>query len=177
MTRWLWPGTVDEAIELRAELGDDAMPIAGGTFIGVLAQTGFLELPESMIALGRSPASRASSARATSSSSARWRRTPRSSAARWCRTAGPALAACFGVVANVRVRNAATLGGVLADADYASDPPSMLLALGARVEIAGPAGVRELGVGELILGHYETAIEPDELIVRVRIPRPRRRRT
>ena len=34
-----------------------------------------------------------------------------------------ALAACFGEVANVRVRNAATIGGVLADADYASDPP------------------------------------------------------
>ena len=81
-----------------------------------------------------------------------------------------ALADCFGEVANVRVRNVATIGGVLADADYASDPPCMLLALGARVVLAGPGGVRVLGVDELILGHYDTAIEPDELLVRVRVP-------
>jgi carbon-monoxide dehydrogenase medium subunit len=84
-----------------------------------------------------------------------------------------ALADCFGEVANVRVRSIATIGGVLADADYASDPPAMLLALGARVELASPGGVRSLGVDELILGHYDTAIAPDELIVRVRVPRPR----
>ena len=44
--------TLDEAIGLRASLGDDALPVAGGTFIGVLAQTGFIELPDSVIALG-----------------------------------------------------------------------------------------------------------------------------
>ena len=38
-----------------------------------------------------------------------------------------ALADTFGAVANVRVRTVATVGGVLADADYASDPPAMLL--------------------------------------------------
>jgi carbon-monoxide dehydrogenase medium subunit len=49
----------------------------------------------------------------------------------------------------------------------------MLLALGARIELASPGGTRVLGVDELILGHYDTAIEPDELVVRVHIPRPR----
>ena len=44
----------------------------------------------------------------------------------------PALAATFGLVASPRVRNRATVGGVLGDADYASDPPSMLVALGGR---------------------------------------------
>ena len=53
VTRWLWPETLAEAVELRASLGDDALPVAGGTFVGVLAQTGFLDLPESVIALGR----------------------------------------------------------------------------------------------------------------------------
>jgi carbon-monoxide dehydrogenase medium subunit len=62
---------------------------------------------------------------------------------------------------------------VLADADYASDPPALLLALGAGIELASPRGVRVLGVGDLIVGHYETALAADELIVRVRIPRPR----
>ncbi len=173
MTRWLWPETVAEALELRASFGDDALPVAGGTFVGVLAQTGFLDLPESVIALGRIQGlagierdgdelvigAMATHAEIERSALVRgdWR----------------ALADCFGEVANVRVRSVATIGGVLADADYASDPPSMLLALGARIELASRGGVRVLGVDELILGHYDTALEPDELIVRVCIPRPR----
>ena len=55
----------------------------------------------------------------------------------------------------MRVRSVATIGGVLADADYASDPPACSLALGARVELASPGGTRVLGVDELILGHYD----------------------
>ena len=147
--------------------------MAGGTFVGVLAQTGFLDLPESVIALGRVEGLAAIErdgdelvigAMATHAEIER---------SELVRDDWQALADCFGEVANVRVRSVATIGGVLADADYASDPPSMLLALGARVELASPGGVRVLGVDELILGHYDTAIEPDELIVRVRIPRPR----
>ena len=173
MTRWLWPETLEEAIGLRASLGDDALPVAGGTFVGVLAQTGFLDLPGSVIALGRVAGLAAIEqdgdalvlgAMATHAEIER---------SEVVRDGWRALAECFGEVANVRVRSVATIGGVLADADYASDPPSMLLALGARVELASPSGARTLGVDELILGHYDTAIEPDELIVRVRIPRPR----
>ena len=51
----------------------------------------------------------------------------------------PALAACLRLVANERVRNQATIGGVLADADYASDPPALLSALAAEAVLAGPA--------------------------------------
>ena len=172
MTHWLWPETLDEAIGLRVSLGDDALPIAGGTFIGVLAQTGFVELPGNVIALGRIAG--LAGIESDGETLTLGAMTTHSAVERSAvvRDGWRALADCFGEVANVRVRNAATVGGVLADADYASDPPSMLLALGARVELAGPRGLRELGIDELILGQYETAIEPDELLVRVRIPRP-----
>jgi aerobic carbon-monoxide dehydrogenase medium subunit len=82
----------------------------------------------------------------------------------------PVLARAFGLVASPRVRNVATVGGVLADAEYASDPPAMLAALGARAVLRSPRGDREVTVGELILGYYETCIEPDELLVQVRVP-------
>ena len=139
MTRWLWPETLEEAIELRASLGDEALPVAGGTFVGVLAATGFLDLPESVIALGRvdglagiavEDGVLAIGAMTTHTAIER---------SAVVRDGWRALAKCFGEVANIRVRNAATIGGVLADADYASDPPSMLLALGARIELASPA--------------------------------------
>lgn len=83
----------------------------------------------------------------------------------------PALARAFALVATPRVRNQATVGGVLADADYASDPPAMLCALGARAVLRSSGGEREVPVEELITGYYETSLCPDELIVAVRVPR------
>jgi carbon-monoxide dehydrogenase medium subunit len=82
----------------------------------------------------------------------------------------PSLAHAFGVVASPRVRNQATVGGVLADADYASDPPAMLTALGATVTLASTSGTREVTLSDLITGHYETSIAPDELLTEVRVP-------
>jgi aerobic carbon-monoxide dehydrogenase medium subunit len=84
--------------------------------------------------------------------------------------AWPALQRAFGLVASPRVRNQATVGGVLADADYASDPPAMLAALDARAVLRSPDGEREVAIEELILGYYETCIRSDELIVEVRVP-------
>jgi carbon-monoxide dehydrogenase medium subunit len=84
----------------------------------------------------------------------------------------PVLAHTFGKVANVRVRNAATVGGVLAEADYASDPPALLLALDAVVEVRGPGRERVIPVGEFIRGFYETALEPGEIVTGVRVPLP-----
>jgi aerobic carbon-monoxide dehydrogenase medium subunit len=173
MTRWLWPQTLDEAIGLRASLGDDALVVAGGTFVGVLAQTGFLTLPGTVIALGRADGLAGIAREGETLAIGAMTTHAAIERSALVREGWGALADCFGTVANVRVRSVATLGGVLADADYASDPPSMLLALDARVELASPRGLRTLGIDELITGHYATAIAPDELLVRVRVPKPR----
>jgi carbon-monoxide dehydrogenase medium subunit len=87
----------------------------------------------------------------------------------------PMLARTFAVVANHRVRAAATVGGVLAEADYASDPPAMLQALDARVVIAGPHGDRRLPVAELVTDFYETSLAVGEVISSVEIPLPAKR--
>ena len=73
------------------------------------------------------------------------------------------------------MRNQATVGGVLADADYASDPPTLLQALNARVVVRSEKSEREIPVEELIIGYYETSLHPDELLVEVRVPRNRER--
>jgi carbon-monoxide dehydrogenase medium subunit len=82
----------------------------------------------------------------------------------------PILAYTFSLVASPRVRNQATVGGVLADADYASDPPTMLNALNARAVARSLGGEREIPIEELITGYYETSLRPDELLTEVRIP-------
>ncbi len=80
------------------------------------------------------------------------------------------LAQACHVVANIRIRNMATLGGNLAHGDYQSDPPTVLAALNARVEIVSARSSRELKLGDFQRGSYETALEPGELISAVVIP-------
>src|SRR5215475_16149261 len=82
------------------------------------------------------------------------------------------LAQTFGRVGNVRVRNAATVGGNLSEADYASDPPGVLVAMRARVRAVGPRGEREVPLTELFTGFYETALAPDEVLTELIVPDP-----
>jgi carbon-monoxide dehydrogenase medium subunit len=82
----------------------------------------------------------------------------------------PFLADTYARVANERVRNQGTVGGNLGEADYASDPATMLVALGATARLLGPAGARGMSIGDLLLGHYQTAIAGDELLAEVVIP-------
>ena len=75
------------------------------------------------------------------------------------------------------IRNRATLGGNLATASPIGDGAPLLLALDASVEIAGPAGAgpathRTIPVSGLFTGYRRTALEPGEIIVAVRIPKP-----
>jgi carbon-monoxide dehydrogenase medium subunit len=82
----------------------------------------------------------------------------------------PALAHTCSVVGNVRVRNQATIGGNLSAADYAADPPAMLTALDARVQVQGPEMKREIPLREFFVGFYTTSLEPNEILSEVIIP-------
>ena len=82
----------------------------------------------------------------------------------------PALADACHVVANIRIRNMATLGGNLAHADYQSDPPTVLVAMDASVELQSSGAMRQLKLANFLLGSYETALSPDELVSAVLIP-------
>jgi aerobic carbon-monoxide dehydrogenase medium subunit len=163
------PASLDEALSLRAERGDEATVLAGGTFLGILMNQGFLA-PTALLSLGRVEELRTiavDGGELRLGAMATHRAVERSQAVR---AGWPVLARAFSLVASGRVRNQATVGGVLADADYASDPPAMLAALDARAVLRSPRGDRSVSVGELILCYYETCIEPDELLVEVRVP-------
>ena len=84
----------------------------------------------------------------------------------------PLLAQACHVVANIRIRNMATIGGNLAHADYQSDPPAALVALNASVELTNRNRVRKAKLAEFLLGSYETALEPDELLTALLVPPP-----
>lgn len=70
------------------------------------------------------------------------------------------------------IRNRATLGGNLGNASPIGDSPPALIALGAEVVIASDEGERTLPLDELFTGYRKTALEPGELIAKIRIPKP-----
>ena len=82
----------------------------------------------------------------------------------------PVLAEACHVVANIRIRNMATLGGNVAHGDYQSDPPTVLVALDAAVELLSRAGRRQIRLTDFLKGSYETALEPGELISALIVP-------
>ncbi|GJH21470.1 xanthine dehydrogenase family protein subunit M [Caballeronia novacaledonica] len=73
-------------------------------------------------------------------------------------------------VANPQVRNQGTIGGNLCYADPATDPPSCLMALDARILLEGVGRQREVTVEEFLVDYYTTALEPDEVVTEIRIP-------
>lgn len=165
---WLAPRSLDEALELKAERGGEATVVAGGTFVGLMVNQRLLS-PSAFLSLRHVPG--LDHVRADGElrlgALVTHRAVERAPAVR---AAWPALAATFAQVATPRVRNQATIGGVLADADHASDPPAMLVALGATVVAQSSRGQRLVPVEDLIVGFYETSLAPDELIVEVRVP-------
>ena len=82
----------------------------------------------------------------------------------------PSAARMFNHVGNIRVRTTGTLGGNLAHADPAQDPPVMLTALGARSEVVGPGGKRDIEINDIALGPLFSSLEEDEILTRVRVP-------
>ncbi len=74
-------------------------------------------------------------------------------------------------VAHAAIRNRGTLGGNLAHADPASELPACMIALEAVMLVLGPKGERQVPAGEFFKGLYETALEADEILVRISIPR------
>ena len=88
-----------------------------------------------------------------------------------------ALPAVARTIAYRAVRNRGTIGGSLVLADPAADWITALAALGADAVVRGPAGQRRLPVEQFMASAFEAALEPDELLEAIRVPRlsPRRR--
>ena len=163
------PDSVDEAIQLLRQYGDEAKVIAGGTAL-VVMMTQRLVQPSCLVSLQRVTGLNriepqnghiAIGALAT-------HRDVETSPL--IKEHIPVLAETYHHVATLRIRNVATAGGGLAHADPNQDPPVTLIALGARVRIVGPEGEREVPLDKFFVDYYETVIRPDELLTGVIVP-------
>jgi aerobic carbon-monoxide dehydrogenase medium subunit len=82
----------------------------------------------------------------------------------------PVVVQAMKTLANVRVRNVATVGGNLAHGDPHLDLPPIWVALDAKALIVGSGGERVVPVAELFAGYYQTTLENDELIAELNVP-------
>jgi CO/xanthine dehydrogenase FAD-binding subunit len=82
----------------------------------------------------------------------------------------PALSEVAATVGAVQIQNRGTLGGNIANASAAGDTLPMLLALDARITVAGARGERTIASSDFWTGYRRTALAPDELIVQIRVP-------
>ena len=86
------------------------------------------------------------------------------------RAAAPALSEAAAMIGDPAVRNRGTIGGNVAHADPASDLPTVLVALNARVIVAGPHGQRSVPAEEFFTGIMMTALEDNEILTAVQVP-------
>jgi carbon-monoxide dehydrogenase medium subunit len=73
-------------------------------------------------------------------------------------------------VANIRVRNMATVGGNLASGEPLTDLPCVFISLDSRVKISSSSKDRTLALEELFVDYYETALASDEILTQVMLP-------
>lgn len=163
------PRTLDEALLFLEAHRGEAKIVAGSTALTILLRQGLIS-PEALVSLDRVAGLDAIELKDGAlhlGALVTHRDVERSPLVR---RHLPVLAHAFGVVANVRVRNVATVGGVLAEADYASDPPAVFAMLDAEIVARGSAGERTIPATDFVRDFYETALEPNEIITGVRVP-------
>jgi aerobic carbon-monoxide dehydrogenase medium subunit len=76
------------------------------------------------------------------------------------------------VIGDPQVRNRGTIGGSIAHSDPAADMPGIVLALKADILVQGPKGVRTIKADDFFRGMFETALQPDEIITEIRFAIP-----
>jgi aerobic carbon-monoxide dehydrogenase medium subunit len=165
------PDTLEEALTLMHDLGEDARVMAGGTALVIMLKQR-LVMPDCLISLQklRSLDHIEAANGEVHLGALTTHRTVEQSPV--IRTRLPALAQTYHQVATIRIRNVATVGGALAHADPNQDPPVMLLALNAKVRLASTAGARDVGLDAFFTDYYETVRRPDELVTDVIVPTP-----
>jgi len=170
--------SVDEAVALLAELGDEAKILAGG--LSLVPMMNFrLARPAFLVDVSRigglsylraGPAGGQESAlRVGALTTHRAVETTRD----------PAVLENFGVlprsarwIGHYPIRSRGTFGGSIAHADPASEWCLLAILLDARVVLTGPVGERTVPAAEFFEGYYSTTAAPDEMITEVRFPAP-----
>jgi carbon-monoxide dehydrogenase medium subunit len=162
--------SAEEAIALISEHGDEAKFIAGGHSLLPLMKLRLAQ-PSMLVDIGRLTELsyiREDGDRIAIGALTRHRDVETSAL---LAQHNPLLAHAASQVGDPQVRHRGTIGGSLAHADPAADLPATTLALGATYVAQGAGGRREIAASDFYTGFLESALEPDEMLVEIRVPK------
>src|SRR5688572_2372642 len=166
---YLLPRTLDEALGLLAQHGDEAKVLAGGQSLVPLLNFRLVR-PTYLVDLNDIPGLdgiRAEDGRLTIGAMTRQRAAETSPVVR---ERCPLLAEAMPQIGHVQIRNRGTVGGSLAHADPAGELPAVVAALDGELVLRSRRGERRLAPQEFFVGYLTTAAAPDELLVEARVP-------
>ena len=156
---------------LASSTADDQLtPIAGGTDVMVRITGEIGEPPGRLLDLWRLDELRGITADAeaiTLGALTTYTEIRRSSP---CREHLPVLVEAAATIGAAQIQNRGTLGGNIANASPAGDTLPVLLALDAEIVVGGPRGERTVAASDFWVAYRQTALQPDELILKIRIP-------
>ncbi|MEE8523489.1 MAG: xanthine dehydrogenase family protein subunit M [Thermoanaerobaculia bacterium] len=164
------PATLDEALALLAEHGDEAKVLAGGQSL-VPTMNFRLAQPSVLIDLNRIGGLDAihedENGGLSIGAMTRQRAVERSALVA---ERAPLVHETMPFIAHPQIRNRGTFGGSIAHADPAAELPAVMLALEADFVLRSARGERRLPASRFYTGLFETALEPEEILVDVEIP-------
>jgi carbon-monoxide dehydrogenase medium subunit len=161
------PRSVDDAVALLAEHGDEAKVLAGGQSLVPMLNLRLTRF-ETLVEIGRIPALR--TIEQVNGAVRIGAMVPQCEIERdgLVAKAVPLLARATPLIGHFQIRSRGTLGGSIAHADPAAEYPAVALALDAEIEAQGPGGVRTIDAGAFFAGTWTTALEPDEVLTGLR---------
>jgi aerobic carbon-monoxide dehydrogenase medium subunit len=165
------PESVQEAAELLGRYGDDARIYAGGTELLLAMKEGLVQYERLINVKKIAGLSEVESDNGVIAIGALCTHHQLETSS-LLKERLPALVELEHNVANVRVRQAGTLGGNLCFAEPHADPGILLIALNARMVAENAAGRREIAAAEFFVDAYETSLAADEVLREIRIPTP-----
>ena len=163
--------SVDEALGLAAEHGEDAKFLAGGQSLLPLMKLRFAS-PTVLIDLGRVTDLSYVRDQGTYVAIGAMTRHHDVATSPLLLSDVPLLAHTAEAVGDPQIRHRGTIGGSVAHADAAADLPATLLALDATFVVRGADGERSVPAAEFFKSIFETALEPGELLTEIQVPKP-----
>jgi carbon-monoxide dehydrogenase medium subunit len=164
------PATLDEALALLADAGDQAKVLAGGHSL-LPAMKLRLARPQTLVDVGRVAELRRIEEQADRIFVGAMTTHAQIADSRLLAERCPLLPMTARHIGDLQVRNRGTIGGSLVHADPAADWPAAVLALDAELEIAGRAARRTVAAGDFFVGMLETAVGAGEILCGIRVRR------
>ena len=163
------PSTLDEALKMLNELGDEAKILAGGHSLIPMMKLRFAE-PEHLVDINNIPGLSYVEEKGQYLTIGAMTREVDLEESDIIAAKFPIFQDAAKLIADPQVRNWGTIGGNLAHGDAANDHPAIMIALDAEVEITSQNESRWLSINEFFMGFYTTAVQEGEILTAIRIP-------